>query len=104
MDNAVTGIHHAEVRQSKVTSIASQSIYLRPRHSILDRFVLIMRRSVVIRHTINMVGPETLDTALAQSFKSLRAGHLVAIEAVNIELYRAILHLLNHVGVPNLVK
>ena len=73
MDNAVARVHHAEVCQSKVTSIASQSIYLRP-------------------------------TALAQSFKSLRAGHLVAIEAVNIELYRAILHLLHHVGVPNLVK
>ena len=63
-----------------------------------------MRRRVVVGHAEYLLRTETTKAAGTQTLESLRTGHLVAVEAVNVKLCRAVLHLLYHVGVPYFIK
>ena len=104
VNDAVLGIHHAEVCQAKILGILCQRIYLCTRNRVFNRLVLIMRRRVMIGHAKYLLRTETTKAAGTQTFESLRTGYLVAIEAVNVKLCRAILHLLYHVGIPYFIK
>ena len=104
VDDAVLGVHHAEVGQPKLLGVACQGIHLRLTHGVIDGFILIVGGRVMVGHTVDFLGTEALQSPFAHPFEGLRTGHLVAIEAVDIELCGTILYLLNHVGVPNLIK
>ena len=104
VDDAVLGVHHAEVRQAEVLSVLSQSIYLSARHGVFYRFVLVVRRRIMVGHAIDVVGAETPQPAPPHALEGLRTGDLVAVEAVDVELCGAVLHLLHHVGVPDFVE
>ena len=54
VDDAIILRHHAIMRQSEVGGILCQRIHLFFRYRVLDGFVLIMRRRVVIRHAIDL--------------------------------------------------
>ena len=84
MDNAVLGIHHAEMCQPEVCRILCQRIDLCTGHRIFNRFVLVVGGRVVVRHTDDMVGPETFESSFPHALESLRAGYFVAIESVYI--------------------
>ena len=63
-----------------------------------------MGRGVVVRHAEYSFRPEALDAPCPESVKSLWAGDLVTIEAVYVELGRAILDKRNDMRVPDFVK
>ena len=104
MDNAVFLIHHAEMLQTEIFRILSQRIHLRLRNSILDRFILIVRRRIVVGHTEYLFRTETFKTSGTQSGKSLRAGYFMAVKPVYVKLRGAVLNLLHNVGIPNFIK
>ena len=104
MDNAVFLIHHAEMLQTEIFRILSQRIHLHLRNSILDRFILIVRRRIVVGHTEYLFRTETFNTSGTQSGKSLRAGYFMAVKPVYVKLRGAVLNLLHNVGIPNFIK
>ena len=104
VDNAVLFVHHTEMGQSKLLGIAGQRIHLCLAHRVFDGLVLVVSRRVVVRHTVDLLWAKALQATTAHTFKSLRTGHLMAIESVDIELSGTIFHLLHHVGIPNLIK
>ena len=104
MNNTISFIHHTEMSQAEIFGILCQSIYLCFRNRILNRFILVMCRSIVIRHTIYMIRTKDFHPACAQSRKSLRTSYFMTIKPVYIKLSRSLLNLLYHMGVPNLIK
>ena len=92
------------MRQSEFLGILRQRCHLLGRYWVLDRFVLIVRRGVVVGHTIDFVRTETLQSPTPHAFKSLGRRHFVAIQAVDVQLRRSVVHLLHHVLVPYLIK
>ena len=104
MDDTVSLIHHTEVRQPEVLRVLCESIYLRAGDGVGNGFILVVRRRVMVWHTINTFRPETLQAALAESSKRLRTRYLVAVEPVYVELGGTVVHGLNDMRVPNLIK
>ena len=104
VDDAVVRVHHSEVSESEVFAVFGECVHLFTRNGVFDGFVLVVGRCVVVGHTENLLRAETLESAAAHSLESLRAGHLVSIEAVNIELVGTVFHVLHHVLVPDFVK
>ena len=104
MDDSVTGIHHPEMSQTEFLRIGGKSVNLFLGYGILDRFVLVMGRGVVVRHAEDLLRTETFQAPGLHPFESLRAGDLMAIKAVNIKLCRSVLDDVHHVRIPNLVK
>ena len=104
VDDAVLGIHHPEMCQPEFLGIPCQRVYLLARYRVLDGFVLVVRRRIMVRHTENLFRTEAAEPPCPQALESLRTGHLMAVEAVDIKLCGTIFHLLHHVGVPDLIK
>ena len=84
VDDAVVLIHHAIVCQSEVSGISGECIHLFLRYGVLDGLVLIMSGCIMIRHTENLPGTETLQTTSPHTIESLRRGHFVTIQPVDI--------------------
>jgi hypothetical protein len=104
MNYTVARVKHAIVGEAKVFGILSQSIDLLLADGVLDGLVLIVCGRIVVGHAVDMVGAEALEASPAQSGKCLRAGHLVAVETVDIELRRSVFDDLYDVLVPDFVK
>ena len=104
MDNAVIRRHHAIMRQSEIGCILRQHIYLIPGNRILNRFILIVCRRIMIRHTENLPRTETLQTSGPHAFKGLWRCHLMTIESVDIQLRGAVGYLLDYMPVPYFIK
>ena len=79
--------------QSELGGIALQRVHLSLGHRILYGFVLVVGRSIVVRHTHYPFRTETAYAPLPEGVKSLRAGHFVAIEPVDVKLHRTVFHL-----------
>jgi hypothetical protein len=104
VDDTVFGVEHTEMVKTELLSILSEGIYLRFAHLILDRFVLVVGRGVMVGHTEDIFRAEAFDSATSHPLESLGACHLMAIEAVDVELFGSILDVLHHVAVPDFVK
>ena len=104
VDNAVFRVHHSEVGQAEFLCVFSQCVDLRTRHFVGNRFVLIACRRVVIGHTENFFRTQAFDAASTESVESLRAGYLMAVKTVDIQLGRTFVHSLHYVLVPYFVK
>ena len=104
MDDSVAGIHHPEMGQAEFLRIGGKSVNLFFGNRVLNRFVLVMGRGVVVRHAEDLLRAETFQAPGLHPFESLRAGHLMAIKAVNIKLCRSVLDDIHHVRIPNLVN
>ena len=72
MDDAVVFRKHAVVRQSELGGILRQRVHLFLRYRILDGFVLIMSRGVMVWHTIDLLGTETLQSPAPHPVEGLR--------------------------------
>ena len=79
MDNTVFLVHHSEMRQAEISRILSQCIYLCLRYRVFDRFVLVMSRCIVVRHTIDTFRTEAFQSTGTHSGKSLRTGYLMTV-------------------------
>ena len=104
VDDAIVLRHHAVVGQSEVLGILGQCIHLCLRHWVLDGLVLIMGRCIVVRHAVYLLRTETLQSPGPHIFESLRRGHLMAVQPVNIQLCGAIVNQLDDVLIPDFVK
>ena len=104
MDNTIILRHHAVMRQSELGCVLGQCIHLLLRYRILDRLILIVRRCIVIGHTENLLGAETLQSACTHAVESLRRCYLMTVQAVDIQLCWSVIHLLHHVLIPYLIK
>ena len=104
MNDAVVRRHHAEVSEAEVVGILFQRVDLLARDGVFDGLVLVVGRRVVVRHTIDSLRAEALQAPGAQAGESLRAGDLVAIEAVDVELCGTVVDDLDDVTVPYFVK
>ena len=84
MDDAVVGRHHAVVGDAKLLGVTRQRLYLLTADGVGDGLVLVVRRRVVVGHTIDVVGTEAAQSTLSHPFESLRRRHLVTVEAVDV--------------------
>ena len=90
--------------EAEISGVLSQRIHLLLRYRILYGLVLVVGGCVVVWHAEDMVWTKALEAATAHPLKSLWAGHLVAVKAVNIQLSGSVLHYLHYMSVPYLVK
>ena len=104
VNNAVFGVEHSEVVEAELDRVSGQSVDLRLRNGVGYRLVLVVRRGVVVWHAENLLGPQTLDAALAKSVKCLRTCYFVAIQSVDVQLRRAAVDERNDVAVPYFIK
>ena len=104
MDDTVVFGHHAIVGETEVGGILCQCIHLLLGYRVLDGFVLIVGGSVMVGHTVDMVGTEALESSLPHTCECLWRRHLVTIEAVDVKLCGTVFNLLYDVLVPDLVK
>ena len=104
MDDTVILRHHAVMGKSELGCILGEGVHLLTRNGILDRFVLIVCRCIVIGHTEYLLGAETFQSACTHAVECLRRCYLVTVQAVDIQLRRTSLHLLHHVLIPYLIK
>ena len=88
---------------TKLLTISGKCLHLLTSDGVVDAFLLVAR-CVVVGHRIDVVRPESLDAFVAKRVKSLRTCHFVSIKPVNIKLCRAVLYVLNYMGVPDFVK
>ena len=58
----------------------------------------------MVGHAVDVVGAEGFEAALTHAGEGLRTGHLVHVQAVDIQLVGAILDVLHHVAVPDFVE
>ena len=79
MDDTVLRVHHAEVGQTEIGRILGQRVHLCFADRVLYRLILVVRRSIVVRHTINVVGTETFQASGTHAGESLRTGHFMTI-------------------------
>ena len=104
MDDAIIRRHHAVICQSEFGSILFECIHLRLRYKILNGFILIVGRRVMIGHTVYLLRTEALQSSGPHAFKGLGRCHLVAVQAVDIQLLWTIFHLLHHMCIPYFIK
>ena len=104
VNDAVVGGVHGIMRQPEVLAISSQQIDLLLGDRVDNGLVLVVGGRVMVGHAEDLLGSETLQPALPHAGERLRRRHLMAIEAVDIELGRSVVHNLHHMLVPNLVK
>ena len=104
MNDAVVGRHHAEVGQGKVARILGKGVDLLLRHGVGNGLVLVVRGRVMVGHAENLPWTEALQSPRPHAGKGLGRSHLVAVQAVDIELRRTVVNLLNHVSVPDFVE
>ena len=104
VDNAVLWMSETEKRNAEFSGIACESFHLIARHRVGNRLVLMECGNVVVGRTESFARSEHFDSTLAQPIESLRACHLVAVVAVDVELRRSVGHAIYHVGVPYFIK
>ena len=71
VNNTIVFRQHSIVRQSKVSGILCQRVNLFLRYRILNRLVLVVGWSIMVRHTVDMVWTETLQSSFPHSCKCL---------------------------------
>ena len=104
VDDTIVLRHHAVVGKTKFSGILRQCVNLLLGYRVLDGFVLIVGRSVMVGHTVDMVGTEALESSLPHTSECLWRRHLVAIETVDVKLCGTVFYLLNDVLVPDFIK
>ncbi len=102
-DTIVLGVH-LKLGQSKLITVLVERVNLETSHGVSDRLVLVMGLNVMVGHEEVLLRAEHLKPAFAQTVKSLRGGHLMAIEPVDIKLGRTVLYNLHNVPVPDFIK
>ena len=71
MNDAVVRRKHTIVRQTKVLGVLCQSCHLLGTNGVLNGFVLIVRRRVVVGHTEYALGTKTFQSASSHAVESL---------------------------------
>ena len=104
MDNAIPLIHHSIMSQTKFGCILCQRIDLILRNRIFDRFILIVCRRVMIRHTIDTFRTKRLQTTSTHTGKSLWTSHFMTVQPIDVKLCGPLFDHRHYVGIPNLVK
>src|SRR5690606_11541835 len=104
VDDPLADVADVEQGDAELTAVLLQSLHLDARLLFGDAPRAVGGRYVVVRHGENGVGTAHRAPALAQPFERLRAGHLVDQVAVDVQQARAVLLLVDHVGVPDLVE
>ena len=104
MNNTIPFIHHSIMSQTEFGSVFCQRIDLVLRNRIFDRFILIMCRRVMVRHTIDTFRTERFQTTCTHTGKGLRTGYFMTVQPVYIKLCGSLFDHRHHVGIPNLVK
>ena len=104
MDDTIILRHHAIVCQTEFCRILRQHVNLLTRYRVLDGFILVVCRRIVIGHAVYSLRTEAFQSPGPHTLESLRRRHFVAVEAVDIKLCRPVFHLLHHVLIPYLVK
>ena len=104
MDDAVPFIHHSIMSQTEIGSVLCQRVDLILRDRIFDRFILIVCRGVMIRHTIDTFRAKRFQTTFPHAGKSLRTGHFMTVQPVDVKLCGSLFDHRHHVGIPNFVE
>lgn len=104
MDDTIVLSVHLKLGQSELITVLVERVNLETSHGISDRLVLVMGLNVMVGHEEVLLRAEHLKPAFAQTVKSLRGGHLMAIEPVDIKLGRTVLYNLHNVPVPDFIK
>ena len=104
MDDTVSFIQHSVVGQAEIGGIPCQRVDLVLRDRVFYRFVLVVCRRVVVRHTIDTFRAKRFQTTCTHTGKGLRAGYFMTVKSVYVKLCGSLFDLRDHVGIPNLVK
>ena len=103
VDDAVVAGAHGEVADAELLTVLPERLHLLAAYGVVDALLLVAG-GVVVGHGHDALGAEGLDTLVAQGVEGLRRGHLVSVEAVDVELSGAVLHVLHDVGVPDFIE
>ncbi len=104
VDDAVFRVSESVERHAEFLSVAGEGLDLVARHRVGYRPVLVEGGDVVVRRAVGFFRTEHFEAALAEAFESLRACHLVAVMAVDIELRGSAFDVVDNVCVPDFVK
>ena len=83
VDDAIVLSAHGEVCDAELLTVGLQGLHLLAADRVVDNLLLV-GRSVVVRHGVYVVRTEHLDALVAQSVEGLRCCHLMTVEAVNV--------------------
>ena len=103
MDDAVVLRAHRKVADAELLAIGGKRLHLLASDGVVDAFLLVAWR-VVVGHSEDVVGAESLDAFIAKRVESLRTRHLVRIQTVDIKLCWPVLYILHDMHIPYLIK
>ena len=103
MDDAVVLRTHREVADAELLAVGGKRLHLLASDGVVDAFLLVAWR-VMVGHSEDVVGAESLDAFIAKRVESLRTRHLVRIQAVDIKLCGTVRNVLNDMLIPYLIK
>ena len=104
VDDALADVLDVEQGDAEVPAVLLQGLDLDARGLVGDALGAVGGRHVVVGHRERRIDAAHRAAALAQAFEGLRAGHLVHEMTVDVEERRAVVFLVHHVGVPDLVE
>ena len=103
MDDAVVLCPHCKMGNPEFLAVGGQCVHLLAANGVVDYLLLVAGR-VVVGHGIYLCRAEHFQTFAAQGIKSLRGGHLMTVEPVDVQLCGAVGYVVYHVLVPYFVK
>ena len=104
VDNALTLVVLVEIFNAELGRVVGQRLDLNPAFLVLDAERPVRRgRDIVIDHGQRLLRRTHLAVHGAQAFERLRAGHFMHQVPVDIEQAGAVILLIDHVVVPDLV-
>jgi hypothetical protein len=104
VDDALVGVLEGEVHQrAEVADVGVERLHLQARDRVLDAFVPVVGRRVVVGVGDHALLAPRLAAGQAQALEGLRAGHLVHEVAVDVEQARAVGFLADDVRFPEFV-
>ena len=94
---------HCKMLNTKLLTVCLKSLYLLTSYGIVYALLLI-RWSIMIRHSIDVTWTKNFQSFVTQRIKSLRCCHLMTIQTIYIQLCGTILYRLHHMSVPYFIK
>jgi hypothetical protein len=93
-----------KIADAEFPGIILQRVYLLARHRILNGFVLIDRRNIMIGNSIGFFGTQKAQLSVSHALKGLRTGDFVAIMPVDVQLGWSVGNSCYHVPVPYFIE
>ena len=104
VDDALVGMLEREIDQrAEILDVGVERFHLQARDRILDAFVPVVGRRVVVGVGDDTVLAPGLAAGQAQTLEGLRAGHFVHEVAVDVEQAGAVAFLAHHMRIPEFV-